>query len=153
MGDDGNEVSALDVVHVDVVLYSVVVRGPDGRAERLVLRRTVFVELDDDTEAWVEELWISGVHRALRSTAQAVRAISTVGTHLVLGEPLAAVPGMDTPTSTTMPELAAAAATPGGRVDLLVVLRGHVRDLAGERRLTSAEASSAATFVGRVRVS
>ena len=150
MSDEGNEVSALVVVHVDVVFYSVVVRGPDGRAERLVLRRTVFVELDDDTEAWVEELWISGVHRSLRSTARAVRAIGAVGTHLVLGKPLPTIPGMDPSTSTTMPELAATAATPGGWVDLLVVLRGQVRDLAGERRLTSAEVSSAATFIGRV---
>jgi RIP homotypic interaction motif len=150
VGNDGNEVGALDVAHIDLVLYSVVLRGPDGRAERLVLRRTVFVELDDDTEAWVEELWISDVHRCLRSTAQAVRAIGAVGTQLVLGKPLEAAPGMKLVTSATMPELAAAAATPGGRVDLLVVLRGHLCDLTEERRLTSAEVSSAATFVGRV---
>jgi hypothetical protein len=150
MGDDGNEVSALDVVHIDVVFYSVVVRDSDGRAERLVLRRTVFVELDDDTEAWVEELWISGVHRSLRSTVRAVRAIAAVGTHLVLGEPFANVPGMEPLSSTTMPELAAVVATPGVRVDLLVALRGHIRDLTGERTLINAEFSSSATFVGRV---
>jgi hypothetical protein len=145
--DDGTGQERLDEVMVDVLLYSTA--NGDG-TNRLVLRRTAYVEPDEGPEAAVEELWISAEHPSQASLARAVRALHPVGALLVLGRPCPAVPGMALATGSAIAATASVTAALDARIELLLLLRGQVRDLPAEPWLAAAELSAAATSVGRV---